>query len=298
VKEDAMAGNDTLSNGSGAFRRAERPGPFRALLDHVRACRALFNRCSPPASPRNGIVIVALVAAASMCLGFRASQPAGTAPAADPGGAEPAPADVGYSVGFSLGREVRTNTSADGVQPDAEALIRGFSDAVKGATPSMTEARINQVLAELQKAVDARKAAERMRTDPVFRAKAEEAASRSATFLKRFAERSGVVALPSGIEYQVMRAGDGPPAADCASVIVNYEVFLTNGDRVSEGQRREVNPDALVPGAAEVLKRMKQGDRWYAAIPAQAAFGTSGHIPDVGPNEALVIDVEVIEVKK
>lgn len=240
--------------------------------------------------------LVGIVGAGLVLGGVSWFQPgAGESPAAKSG---PSPADSGYSIGFSLGREVRTNTADDGVAPDTDAVVRGFTDAIKGVAPGIPEARMNEILADLQKSVDTRRAAERMKTDSVFRAAAEEAASRSATFLTGFAKREGVTVFPSGLEYQVIHAGAGASAEGASTVVVNYEVFLTNGERVAEGQRREAKPEALVAGATEILKHMKQGDRWYVAIPAALAFGAAGHEPGVGPNEALVVDVELVEVKK
>jgi len=53
-----------------------------------------------------------------------------------------------------------------------------------------------------------------------------------------------------------------------------------------------------VPGAQAVLRKMRVGDRWYVAIPPEQAFGSRGLQPNIGPNEAVIVDVEVLEVKK
>ena len=226
-----------------------------------------------------------------------ASQPA--APPQPPAGAAPAnPADIGYSVGFDVGREVRTSLSADGVTADTEAVLRGFADGLKNAAPAIPENRISKILADLQKALDERRVNERLQSDPVFRASADQAAARSTVFLKRFAERPGVLTLPGGIAYQVVRAGTGAAGTDGTAFVVNYQAFLTTNESVAQGQGVTVNADQVLPGALTVLKAMRAGDRWYVALPPEVAYGVSGHQPGIGPNEALVVDVELLEVKR
>jgi FKBP-type peptidyl-prolyl cis-trans isomerase len=205
--------------------------------------------------------------------------------------------ETGYCIGFDLGRQVRANLKDDGVNADTDAVLKGFTDAIKGVQPSMTEAQMAKILAEVQKTVDEQKAKKKLETDPVYRAAAEDAAKRSGAFLKGFAARAGVKPLPSGVLYSVVRSGDGAAVGNAAAAVVNYQAFLTNGTQIANGQGVTVTIDRLVPGAQETLRNMKVGDRWYVAIPPEHAFAGRGLGADIGPHEAIVVDVEVLEVK-
>jgi FKBP-type peptidyl-prolyl cis-trans isomerase FklB len=237
-------------------------------------------------------ILSAVVGAAAMT----AERPAGGNGAASE--VADARSDIGYSIGFDLGREAATNLKADGVDADIDALVRGFTDAVKGAKASLTDDQMSTILADVQKRVDERRTRERMASDPVFKAAAEAAAKRCKEFTEKFAGLPGVQKLDKGILYKVTIPGKGDPVGDAPAVVVNYHAYLTSGEFIANGNAVTINVAQALPGAQATLKKMRVGDRWYVVVPAELAYGGSGNPPRIGPNEAVAVDVEVLEVKK
>jgi FKBP-type peptidyl-prolyl cis-trans isomerase FklB len=237
------------------------------------------------------LLIAGLSAAAVMAASGLVHQPPQKA-------AGPAAADPGYSIGFDLGRETRANLTRDGVTYSQDDLIRGFTDALRGGESKIPDAQMTKILTDLQKAVDERRTKERLSSDPVFKAQAEQADKASRAFMEKFAKLSGVKTLPSGVVYQVVKSGTGEPAKGASSVVVNFESYLSSGELVRQGREVTVGVSQLLPGAVELLNNMRVGDRWYAAIPPALAYGDRGNPPHVGPNEAIAVDVEILEVKK
>ncbi len=237
-----------------------------------------------------GCVVVAVAVGAWSARAQPPAQPPAAAPAVAP--------NTGYCIGYDMGKEVRESMARDGVKVDADALIKGFTDAFRGTPSTVPEAEMAKVLAEVQKGVDQRASEARMKSDPVYRAAAEEAAGRSKTFLERFAARPGVKTLPGGIVYEVVKAGTGDAASGAKRIAVTYQANLTNNETAKRGENVKVLVDDLVPGAQQAVRQMKVGDRWYVAIPATLAFAERGFPPNIGPNEAIVLDVELLGVEK
>ena len=106
-----------------------------------------------------------------------------------------------------------------------------------------------------------------------------------------------MVTLSDGIQYQVLKAGEGPSPGLDDKVVVNYKVLDLRGAVISEGTGEEVRVGAVVDGGARVLQMMKPGSRWLVAIPPELAFGPGGKYPDIGPNVTLFGEIELIEIK-
>jgi FKBP-type peptidyl-prolyl cis-trans isomerase FklB len=120
-------------------------------------------------------------------------------------------------------------------------------------------------------------------------------------FLKKNAQESGVVTLPSGIQYKVMKEGSGktPKASD--TVIVHYKGELLAGTEFDSSYKRnqpaEFAVNNVIPGWNEVLQKMKAGSRWLIFIPPNLAYGERGNGPIIGPNAVLIFDIELLAVK-
>ncbi len=241
-------------------------------------------------------VLVCANAGAVMAAASR-SQPA-TAPATSPAPISGPAAETGYSVGFDIGREVKKNLTSDGVNADIDAVVRGFGDALRGTKPALSDDQMARILTELQAKVDDARNSKLMESDPAFKASASAAAAMSKAFMEKFAQLDGVQTLPGGICYIVKKTGSGEAVGDARAVVVNYQAFLTRRQMVADKQGAEVVITGMVPGAQAVIRKMKVGDRWYVAIPPEQGFGSRGHEPGIGPNEALIVDVEIVEVKK
>lgn len=121
-------------------------------------------------------------------------------------------------------------------------------------------------------------------------------------FLEKNKTKSGVTALPDGLQYKVIKAGQGEqPKADDV-VTVNYAGRLINGKEFDSSYKRgepaTFPVNGVIPGWVEALQMMKVGSIWELYIPASLAYGEQGAPPSIGPNETLIFKVELLGVKK
>lgn len=122
------------------------------------------------------------------------------------------------------------------------------------------------------------------------------------TFLKDNKAKPGVVALPDGLQYKVIKEGTGVQPSDSDVVTVQYEGKLING-KVFDSSYKRGEPttfpvNGVIAGWVEALKLMKEGSTWELYIPASLAYGSEGVPPTIGPNETLIFKVELLKVKK
>lgn len=124
---------------------------------------------------------------------------------------------------------------------------------------------------------------------------------RGEKFLKENASKDGVKTLPSGLQYKVMTEGAGkmPKVTDVVSV--HYKGTLLDGKEFDSSYKRnepaEFPVNGVIKGWTEALQLMKEGSKWTLYIPAQLAYGARGAGADIGPNETLTFEVELLKVK-
>jgi FKBP-type peptidyl-prolyl cis-trans isomerase FklB len=120
-------------------------------------------------------------------------------------------------------------------------------------------------------------------------------------FLTDNAKRQGVMVLPSGLQYRVIKAGMGKsPTAPTDNVTVTYKGALINAqvfDQTQPGQTATFPAGQLIPGWVEALKMMKEGDEWELVIPSGLAYGEQGAGGVIPPNQTLVFDMSLLKVE-
>ena len=116
---------------------------------------------------------------------------------------------ISYALGYFLGEEVRAGLERDEIDADPDSVIRGFRDGLFENLPRVPRIEMEEVLAELHGQVEAKLVEALQIRDPDFRKLSEDNLKRSREFHEEFGSRPGVVTLPNGIQYQVIRAGDG-----------------------------------------------------------------------------------------
>ena len=211
--------------------------------------------------------------------------------AAPPPSANPAldsdAARINYSVGFQVGSDFKRQ----GVASDPAAMAKGMRDAVEGRKPMMSDKEMTATLRKLKHQIVADQRAERRRKSDEYRAEGRD-------FLASNAKKPGIVVLPSGLQYEVLRKADGRSPARDDSVTVNYRGHLLDGTEFDSSYRRggpatfQVN--GVIPGWTEALQLMKVGEKWRLFIPPELAYGSQGAGGVIPPNATLVFDVEVI----
>ena len=131
-----------------------------------------------------------------------------------------------------------------------------------------------------------------------------DAASRpmdGAAFLAENAQREGVVTLPSGLQYEVLVEGDGASPGPTDRVVTHYHGTLIDGtvfdSSVQRGEPASFPVNGVIAGWTEALQLMQVGAKWRLAIPPDLAYGERGSGTQIGPNETLVFEVELLEVQ-
>ncbi|AGG89667.1 MULTISPECIES: FKBP-type peptidyl-prolyl cis-trans isomerase [Rhodanobacter] len=227
-----------------------------------------------------------LLGAALLLGGAAHAQSAASAPATKPDKVK-----LSYAIGYQIGSQF-----ADG-KPDVEipVLLRAIQDAYARRHPSVSMQDMHQQLQRLDQQMHADALAE-------FKRVAAANARKSAQYLAQNRQRPGVVQLPSGIQYAVLSAGSGKASPTVTSTVtVNYRGMLVDGTEFdstwAHGAPVSFTVDKVIRGWQDVIPRMHVGDRWKVVIPPQLAYGETGALPRIGPNEALVFEIELLAIK-
>jgi FKBP-type peptidyl-prolyl cis-trans isomerase FklB len=195
-----------------------------------------------------------------------------------------------YGIGTDLGR----NLKRLGIEVDADLLLKGFNDALSGAKPLMSDEEIGTTLNALQQQIQ-RKQAQAASIAGEENKKAGEA------FLAQNKSKEGVVTLPSGLQYKILKAGDGKKPAASDTVECNYRGTLINGNEFDSsykrGQPATFGVSQVIPGWQEALQLMSVGSKWQLFVPAELAYGERGAGREIGPNAALIFEVELLAIK-
>lgn len=131
--------------------------------------------------------------------------------------------------------------------------------------------------------------------------RAEENAEKGKKFLEENAKKSGVDTLANGIQYKVIKEGNGAKPTETDVVKVDYVGTLIDGTEfdssIKRGEPAEFQLNRVIPGWTTALKEMPVGSKWKIFIPADQAYGPRGGGP-IGPNETLIFEVELLDIVK
>ena len=182
---------------------------------------------------------------------------------------------------------------ADGMVMDVDAYALGMRDACEGAEARLTEEEINAEMMAFQEKVEAEREAAQAQV-------AEGNAEAGAAFLAENAQREGIIVTDSGLQYEVVTAGDGASPGPDDQVEVHYRGTLIDGtvfdSSYDRGQTVTFGVTQVIPGWTEALQLMKEGDKYNLYIPSDLAYGAGGAGQVIGPNSTLIFEVELIKI--
>ena len=123
---------------------------------------------------------------------------------------------------------------------------------------------------------------------------------RGREYMAKNAEREGVVTTESGLQYEVLKSGDGETPGRRDQVSVHYRGTFIDGrvfdSSIERRQPAQFRVGGVIPGWTEALLQMRVGDRWRLVIPPELAYGEDGAADIIGPNETLVFEVELLAI--
>lgn len=196
---------------------------------------------------------------------------------------------LSYGVALGLGR----NMANDGMSVDVDAFAAGLRDAMTDAPQRLSDEEIQAEMMAFQ---------ERMTQEMEANAKAMADANASAgtAFLAENAAREGVMTTESGLQYEVIEAGDGATPGPEDSVQVHYRGTLIDGTEFdssyARGEPVTFGVNQVISGWTEALQLMQVGSKYKLVIPSELAYGAGGAGDRIGPNATLVFEVELLDI--
>ncbi len=194
-------------------------------------------------------------------------------------------------VSYIIGMDIGNNLKRQSVSVNPKILAKGVEDALAGAKPLLTEQEVQETMMAFQKEMMAKQAevAKKNKTE-------------GEAFLAENKKKEGVKTLPSGLQYKVIKAGTGkkPKASD--TVTVNYRGTLIDGTEFDSsykrGQPATFQVSGVIPGWTEALQLMGEGAKWQLFVPSNLAYGERGAGNQIGPNAALIFEVELVSIQE
>ncbi len=198
-------------------------------------------------------------------------------------------------ISYILGVDIGSNMKKHSVDIDPDILSQGLKDGLSGAKPRLSDKEIQETMTAFQQKIKAKQ--EEMR-----KAAGEINKKEEAVFLAENKKKEGVTALPSGLQYKILKPGAGkkPQASD--TVTVHYRGSLINGTEFDSsfrrGQPATFPVSSVIRGWTEALQLMQEGAKWQLFIPSGLAYGEKGAGQMIGPNQTLIFEVELVSIQE
>lgn len=195
-----------------------------------------------------------------------------------------------YAMGYSIGTQVLNQFGSENIELDADAFARAMRDAISQSDPAMDPGAMQAVVM-----------ARRQQEMAEQKARADDAKSAGEAFLAENSERDEVTTTDSGLQYEVLEPGSGNMPTTSDTVVVHYRGTLLDGTEFDSSYSRN-NPatfplEGIIKGWQEALQLMNVGAKWKVYIPSDLAYGPQGAGGRIGPNETLIFEIELLEIK-
>jgi FKBP-type peptidyl-prolyl cis-trans isomerase FklB len=195
---------------------------------------------------------------------------------------------LSYSIGYQIGKDFNERK----MDVDINTVIRAMQDAYAKRNPAVAEETMRETLTAFQTKMVTEAKAE-------FDKVANANKAKSAAFMSANKSKKGIVSLPSGLQYRIIEDGTGKQVLPTSEVTVHYRGSLSDGlefdSSFARGEPVKFKVNEVIKGWQESLSRMKVGDHWQIFVPPEMAYGERGQPPRIGPNQALVFDIKVID---
>jgi FKBP-type peptidyl-prolyl cis-trans isomerase len=194
-----------------------------------------------------------------------------------------------YGIGHQMGEQIQAAES----RLDLDAFMAGVRDGIGGREPAVPEEELQTALMALGEAIQ----------EEEVRRHADEAdrnALEGATFLAENRTKEGIEVTESGLQYEVLREGDGPrPTAD-DRVSIHYRGTLIDGTQFDSsydrGEPAVFGVGGVISGFGEALQLMPVGSHYRVFIPSELGYGPQGSGPNIGPNATLIFEIELLDI--
>ncbi len=190
-------------------------------------------------------------------------------------------------VSYCLGLSIASNLISSGVKTiNAEAFNDAMATVFEGKMPEINPDEVNKILQDYF---------EKLQNEKGNNAKAA-----GEKFLAENKTKEGIITLKSGLQYKVLKEGNGSKPKATDTVKCHYEGRLIDGTVFDSSIRRnepaEFPVNGVIAGWVEALQLMNVGAKWQLYIPSELAYGAHGAGQSIGPNETLIFDVELLDI--
>jgi FKBP-type peptidyl-prolyl cis-trans isomerase len=194
-----------------------------------------------------------------------------------------------YGIGLQMGGQLGPAES----RVDMDALMAGIQDGMSGNDPALEQADIQAAIQAFSEAVSA----EEMERQT---AAAETNAAEGEAFMAENAQKDGMMVTASGLQYEVLREGEGAMPAPADQVMIHYKGTLTDGTQFDSsydrGEPATFGVGGVIAGFGEGLQLMTVGSHFRFFIPGALGYGPQGSGGIIGPNATLIFEVELLEI--
>ena len=198
-------------------------------------------------------------------------------------------------VSYSIGMEIGKNLKRQSLDLNPDILLKGIKDAFSGEKALMTDQEIVETMTAFQKEMMAKQqeAAKKL---------GERNKKEGEVFLVENKKKEGVVTLPSGLQYKVIKPGTDKKPKATDTVKAHYRGTLIDGKEFDSSYRRgepvSFPVNGVIPGWSEALQLMGEGAKWQVFIPSNLAYGERGAGRDIGPDATLIFEIELISIEE
>lgn len=196
-----------------------------------------------------------------------------------------------YAIGMDIGRSLKRLDT----EIDVAALRQGAEDVLKDKETLLTQEQVVEVMTSFSQKIQKEQ-------EEKSKASAGKNVEESKKFFADNAKKDGVKTTKSGLQYQVITEGKGDKPKSTDRVSVHYKGTLLDGttfdSSYERGEPATFPLNAVIPGWTEGLQLMTVGSKYKLFIPPELGYGERGAGPKIGPNAALVFEVELLKVEK
>jgi FKBP-type peptidyl-prolyl cis-trans isomerase len=239
---------------------------------------------------------LAALAASSTLNAQEAVKPAAAAPAA------PVAKPDMEKVSYFIGRQIGGNFKQQKVEINVDTFAGAIRDVMAGKESKYPQAELEAAMGEFEKYMQSRMAEIQAEMAKEAASKSVEAKAAGTKFLAENAKREGVKTTASGLQYEIVKPGDGAKPVPTDKVNVHYHGTLTSGkvfdSSVQRGEPITFGVQEVIKGWTEGLQLMSVGSKFKFFIPSDLAYGDAGAGADIGPGETLIFEVELLKIEK
>lgn len=197
-------------------------------------------------------------------------------------------------INYAIGVNMMGNFKQQGIEINLDLVIKGMRDAASGGKLLLSEGELQKSIVLYQEKL--KRVQSKARTAAAAKNRKE-----GEKFLADNKTREGVVTLPSGLQYRILKVGEGKTPADADTVECHYRGALINGSEFGNshqlGRPATFRVEGVIPGLREALKLMPVGSKWQLFIPPELAYGERGSNAPIGPNATLIYEIELLAIK-